>query len=83
MAVKIVQTCEMCGRARKLSQNEFERETGGWRVLYALAKEVTLCSFCIKAVVDHAVARAHSRAANIEFPRRLEFWEAQESERTV
>lgn len=83
MSVKIIQTCEMCGRARKLNQNEFEKETGGWRTLTSLATEITLCPFCIKNIVNHAVSRAHSRASNIEFPPDIKFWEAQESERIV
>jgi hypothetical protein len=82
VSLRTVQTCEMCGRTRSLSGTQTE-EAAGWRKLRIPSNEATFCSFCLQTFVKYALSRAHSRAAGIEMPPNIKFWEAQESEQTA
>jgi len=60
MSIKRIQTCEMCGLSRGLSETE-SPDTSGWRTLSNGNREVTICNYDVAAIVDHALARTRAR----------------------
>lgn len=80
MAIRRIQSCEMCGRERNLDEHQ-STQSVGWRDLSFGNKSVTLCFRCVGVIVDHALIRKTARLGNHpgevnERPLLLQFWEA-------
>ena len=60
MALEIIQTCDNCGRYRKLENIEDAHEEG-WDGLYQDERAAYFCPSCIRSIIDRALEKKEAQ----------------------